>query len=318
MMRLVQYDLNGLAGTSLTGFLAGLGVLQTLDDRAAKSGAEPPLLAWSPHHPRRARLWWKGGDGTPGSLAVVLADALGSQAPAFAFEGRNAIKNFDPAGFGHLVEGTVAVSGPTDRFAADLLAGLANEAVADKTGEALEATALNPLTGAGHQDLLKTMRDLCSRADASRLEASLFHPWRYEDRKLSLNFDPSDRAYAYRWANPSDGKGVPSEAAANRLAATGLACWPTAPQQGPSRPRLATVGCKGVGGGAIDVSWPLWADPLPLGTVKSLLALADLLEDRPPSSLAERGVTQVMRVRKVVDGKFYRYLVPTPLWSSGR
>jgi hypothetical protein len=200
-----------------------------------------------------------------------------------------------------------------------MLAALASEAVPDKTDAAPEATALNPLTGAGRQDLLKTMRDLDARCDAGRLEASLFHPWRFEDRRLSLNFDPSDRAYAYRWADPSDGKGVPSETGANRLAAAGLACWPVAPQQGPARPRHATTGCRVLGGGMVEVSWPLWCDLLPLGTVESLLTLPDLIAERPSDALADRGVIQVMRTRKLLDEKGgFRYLVPTPLWSASR
>jgi hypothetical protein len=314
----MPYQLDGLAGTSLTGFLAGLGVLRTLDDLAAQSGAGSPLLAWDHRHPHRARLTWDGGDGTPGSLTSALEAALEVQAPAFAFEGRNAVKQFDLAGFARLTEDTAAASGPCDRFAADLLAALASEAVPDKTDTAPEATALNPLTGAGHQDLLKTMRDLGARCDAERLEASLFHPWRFKDRRLSLNFDPSDRAYAYRWADPSDGKGVPSETGANRLAAAGLACWPVAPQQGLARPRLVTTGCTVRGGGVVEVSWPLWCDPLPLGTVGSLLTLSELIAEHPPPSLADRGVIQVMRTRKVVEGKYFRYMVPTPLWSAGR
>lgn len=139
--------LGGLDGTSLTGFLAALGVLRLLSE-ADGDGGPAPRLAWEPKPPHRAILLWrpetekgavKGMDppgrkdgGSP--LAARVAERLVAVLPHLdPFPGCHTLKDVTPETFRAALE---EAAGKPCRLAADLLAALGSDgaplAVKDK------------------------------------------------------------------------------------------------------------------------------------------------------------------------------------------
>jgi hypothetical protein len=165
-------------------------------------------------------------------------------------------------------------------------------------------TAFRTMSGAGHQHFLKFMAELARVTTAPQLEAALFAAWRYKEQKLSMRWDPGDdRRYALRWDDPS-GDVILTVRGANRLAIEGLPLFPVAPVGGG----LETTGFGSPIGRAVYWTWPIWEPPLPLDTVRSVLALDTLQDARPDRrELAARGIAEVFRCERITIGKFRNF-----------
>ena len=88
-----------------------------------------------------------------------------------------------------------------ERRVLDFLAAFASESVTN--GELLEPTPFCFVTGSGHQYFLKTIGKLMRVVDACRIERCLFHPWTFDDERLSLRWaSVEDRRYALMWDDP--------------------------------------------------------------------------------------------------------------------
>ena len=189
---------------------------------------------------------------------------------------------------------------PSDRAAADLAAAFGSDGCFDERSGRIEATPFCFVTGSGHQYFLATVGELMERVDAARVAAALFEPWRYEDGKLSLRWDPAeDRRYALMWADPtSAGNEARTVWAANLLAYHGLRLLPGI----PGARHLATTGFRRTGR-KLSFTWPLWDAPASLGTVRSLLSCRVLQEDVPDrAQLAAIGVAEIFRSERIQVG----------------
>lgn len=128
------------------------------------------------------------------------------------------------------------------------------------------------ITGSGQQFFLDTIAKLMETVTVEKLNRVLIGPWTYRDVRLSFRWDPSeDRRYAYSWNDPSAENGVPSEHAANLLAAFALPLFPVIP-----------VDCKAqtTGFHLADkerlFTWPIWRESLSLDVVRSMFQLTQL------------------------------------------
>lgn len=142
---------------------------------------------------------------------------------------------------------------------------------------------------------------------AAHLDHALFEPWDYSDPKPSLRWDPvDDRRYAYRAIDPtSSASPIMTVRGANRLAVEALPWFPTFPCNGDARTRGFTRRANR----DIDFSWPVWDCWLGTETVRSLLGLCELYEDKPRrTDLEARGIADVFRSRRI--GGYYRNFSP--------
>ena len=197
-------------------------------------------------------------------------------------------------------EGFVCRATPGDRAAVDLAAAFGSDGCFDERSRRIEATPFCFVTGSGHQYFLATVGELMGRVDAARVAAALFEPWRYEDEKLSLRWDPAeDRRYALMWADPtSAGNEARTVWAANLLAYHGLRLLPGI----PGARHLAATGFRRTGR-KLSFTWPLWDAPASLDTVRSLLSCHALQEEAPDrEQLAAIGVAEVLRSERIQVG----------------
>ena len=196
-----------------------------------------------------------------------------------------------------------------DRRYADFVAAFGCEVLTNDNGK-IQDTGLRTMSGAGNQHFLGTMKQLVSSTSASDLRQSLFKAWTYPDRKLGLRWDPQeDRRYALRWANPSDGDGVPTMRGANRLAVEALPLYPTM----PVGRRVATTGFT-QNERKDWFTWPIWDVAIGMDLVRSLLASAEIQELEPDrSKLRARGVAEIYQSRRKTIGKYRNFLPAHPV-----
>lgn len=188
----------------------------------------------------------------------------------------------------------------------DMLAAFASDACLhsspnkSKEGK-LAPTPFSFIFGGGHQDFLGTARQLMGRVAPEKIAATLFEPWKYVDEGLSMRWDPvEDRRYALLDRDPTASDNKPRTVwMANLLAYHALALFPSV----PTGKRLLTTGWGRQN--AEDVfTWPLWTCPLTVDTVRSLMLLTELYEERPDREvLRAREIGAVFRARRIRVGE---------------
>ncbi|MFZ2642816.1 MAG: hypothetical protein WA117_17615 [Verrucomicrobiia bacterium] len=190
-----------------------------------------------------------------------------------------------------------------DSRAVEFAAAFGSEAMTNRDGT-IRDTAFRTMSGAGHQHFLAFIEDLSRATTAEHLRAALLEPWRYEEEKLSMRWDPADdRRYALRWSDPS-GDAIRTVRGANRLAIEALPLFPVAPVERD----LKTTGFGSPTGRGVFWTWPIWEPSLPLDTVCSVLAMVELQTEHPDrSALAARGVVEVFRCERITTGKFRNF-----------
>jgi hypothetical protein len=161
--------------------------------------------------------------------------------------------------------------------------------------EQISDTEFRTMSGSGNQHFLKSMRELATETGLGHLHRSLFDEWDYADDRPSLRWDPADyRPHALRAENPS-GDPIKTMRGANRLAVESLPIFPTIPGG------VGTAGFRDRNG-ETEITWPIWADPLNLSTVASLLA-SDDMQGGGWLTMAQRGVVQVYRSQRFTRDK---------------
>lgn len=152
------------------------------------------------------------------------------------------------------------------REAVDMLAALASDMVIDKSG-ILRSTGFD-LTS-GNQQILKSFRKLASSAVLTNvsIREALIGPWKREDKHHSLGWDPqAQRLHALRGKAPEKDKLERSVASAVFLASQALTLFPCFAVAG----KLKTTGfCHH--DGEEWFTWPVWRDPIPVSSLRSLL-----------------------------------------------
>ncbi|MGI9301662.1 MAG: type I-G CRISPR-associated protein, Cas3-extension family [Gammaproteobacteria bacterium] len=163
------------------------------------------------------------------------------------------------------------------------------------------------------QGLSAYTRAIRKATDGAALQRTLFMPWDYRDDGFSLRWDPiEDQRYALRWRDPSksslkDGPGTMT--AANCLATEALQFYPTMFRS--NQRQLATTGFSRHVAAGISFTWPIWNSAVALDTVRSLLAMIELHQDRPPRrALGKRGVVEIYRSQRVQQNQYYSNFSP--------
>lgn len=212
----------------------------------------------------------------------------------------------DADGLRSVAEPLLNVADHQSREPLDMLAAFASDACLhsspnkSKEGK-LAPTPFSFISGGGHQDFLGTARQLIGRVTPERITATLFEPWKYVDEGLSMRWDPvEDRRYALLDRDPTASDNKPRTVwMANLLAYRALAMLPSA----PGGKRLAATGWDRQNGEDV-FTWPLWTHPLSPDTVRSLMLLPELYEERPDRVvLGARQIGAVFRARRIRVGE---------------
>jgi hypothetical protein len=295
-----EISLTGLAGAHPLGALAAFGLLRCCEETDSFRGAR---LGWKQNPDWFAFLETNATQDAE-SLVAALVTRQHQRATALELNWARIIKT-DPAQY--LKAASVSADELTQgrRCCADFLAAFASELATTDDGK-LAPTAFSMTSG--RQEFLKEARTLADRlakgikigrrkkSPEEMFREALFGPWRYEDPQHSLGLDPAaERLHALRAKSPTkeSSEGV---TAAVWLAFEAMPLFPCF----LSRGSLATTGFHIEGATWRDrttwLTWPVWRQPVPLDTVRSLLSLAELHQARPPlQALRERGIEAVFR-----------------------
>jgi hypothetical protein len=283
-------DLTGLDGTNLLAYLAALGTLRvlTLADPAADVRMEwVDRGAWMPvlHHPA-------GSSEELLSLLEPLVCGEETIDPAWKIGNDLTLSCLE---FGEAMRQSLETAGHGKRASVDFLTAFGADVYgAGPKRELMSDTAFRTMSGAGHQHFLGFMRELAANTECEHLGRTLFAEWDYGDERPSLRWDPADyRPHALRAVDPS-GDPIRTMRGANRLAVEALPLFPTAPVGRRIRTAAFRDGETGT-----EVMWPIWTDPLELGSVASLLVSG--------TEAARPGVAQVFRAVRFTEGKYRNF-----------
>lgn len=304
-----EFELQGLNGSNLLGFLASLGVLRVLTIASAdadvwmkwvRSGGWVPVIVHS-HIGEREELIEVLAQRVCGERSINAAWEIGDDLTLGSRE------------FAALLRRYAMEAKPERRETADYLTAFGSEAIGSgPKKEQMSDTEFRTMSGAGHQHFLGFMRDLAIGTEPEHLRRALFETWDYADPRPSLRWDPADyRPHALRAEDPS-GDPIKTMRGANRLAIEALPLFPTV----PVGRRLRTVGFQDRNG-ETEITWPIWSEPLRLETVASLLASAEIrageIQRGARSSLARRNIAQVFRAKRFTDGNYRNFSPPRSL-----
>ena len=299
--------LQGLVGTHLFGFLASYGLLRLLHRAALRSRMFHPRLYFA------GQDYCAVLDGVPS--AKFVEDTIRGELQALH---RRLKTDFGeiakPSDLNQEFVDKIVRSNDVD--AMDELAGLG----CVLAGEPHE-TSLCAANGAGHQNLVLSMRDVLALLEEhpDRLSDAMNGTWTLafeptpEDRKKlalgkrkpTLRLDPSDeRLYALRFDNPTSNT-YRTELGAQALAAAAFGGLPVVPQQdhpiavGSERRGMKTY-----------FYWGLWSVPASYATVRSLIVTGA----RDIDSARTRGVFTAFRAARVTGAKGKLSFAPTEPW----
>lgn len=291
----------GLNGSNPLGFLAALGTLRIA---TAAFPDHTVRMAW--HQDEHWIPTISFGELVDQSRFVHgLADFMREAANRPEFTALGDDLSISGAAFRCFAKDAAANASRTDRTTADFAAAFGCETTLLENGN-IQDTSFRTMAGAGHQHFLGSMRNIINATTADHISKTLFKTWRYDDplQALSLRWDPGDDIrYALQWQNPSGDSTrrlTGSMLGANRLAIEGLPLFPTAPRGD----RLTTTGFQGSRSTDTFWTWPIWVAPLPLDTVRSVLAIDELQREIPiRSRLLEMGVAEIYRSQRLTIGK---------------
>lgn len=307
-----SHEGRGPDGANLLGFLSALGAFLSLTRALSAASVRMAWVrrtAWRP-------VWTLAGETTEDTLiASVEAGLRGRDAATQELTLGEDLTITSEAFRGHALNAQKRAH-EGHREYADHLQAMGCELPDDKGS--MRPTVFETMSGAGHQHFLGFMAALRTRVTSSHLRAALLHPWRYEDLKLSLRWDPADdRRYAHRASDPAS-DAIRSVWGANLLAAEALALCPTAPQ-GDSVATVATARERSEDDRReLFMRWPMWTRPLSLGVLRSLLthpsvyavSAAGDANDGHRRVLSAMGVAEVFRAKRLLVGR-YKNIAPS-------
>src|SRR5579875_3195084 len=188
----------GPDGANLLGFLAAVGVLETLESAWPDRGVR---LGWTWSDGWRP-VWQVDGSASTEEIVTAIHDQLRAKAKARELTELGGDLPASVEAFRAYAVQAVEAASMDDRQWADFAASLASDACQEN--DKVADTALRTMSGAGHQYFLEFARRLAAETTAEQLYAALFEPWGYADGPPSMRWDPADdRRYAYRADNPA-------------------------------------------------------------------------------------------------------------------
>jgi hypothetical protein len=308
-------QLPGLIGSHPLGALAAFGLLRCCDELAGWKGSR---LSWRQESEWLAVLT-PAQPATGDDLIAALCNRQGERPAAKELNWADNIRTGRDCYLAAAAEAGVDLRAGRRAYA-DFLAAFACDFVGDDAGE-LRPTAFYMTSG--QQKFLKEARNV-ARAVASGISIgrrrkgtdelfreALFGPWSYEDPQHSLGWDPStERLHALRARSPT------KEASAGIAGAVWLAfeALPFFPCF-LSRRGLVTTGFRTQSVSrrerVTQFTWPLWEEPVTADTLRSLLSLDELTQEKPPARvLRARGIAAAFRSeRHKVKGQGSYYIL---------
>ncbi|MBZ4686068.1 MAG: hypothetical protein JG774_1813 [Desulfomicrobiaceae bacterium] len=313
-MATIELTLTGPDGANPLGFLCALGALRTLSnawpDAEVKMKWQQIGAAWRPIlRASHADLDGKDEVGQKDVVVTVIFDELKNmdEHPAQKWEDTHNIKPEDYRDYSLRARDVFFVA--SNHRWAEWAAAIACDAIIGNK-DAVEDTAFRTMSGQGHQHFLKQIKSLQQNIRAQHLAEALFGPWRYQDDKLNLRFDPAeDRRHALRWKSPNKDT-IKTVWGANRIAAEGLPMYPVFPHEG----RLRTVGFRGISKDEVFWTWPIWNVFADVSLTRSLLALPALQADRPArAQLSPLGIVEVYRTQRILVDRYRAFTMAQPM-----
>lgn len=305
-----EFRLNGLDGGNPLGFLAALGVLKAASDAM-------PAGEW--------RISWRQDRGpwTPTLAGITslnenrLVNKLAEHLKTADTQALGIGKNLDlsPEQFRNIARQAQESAGPDNRRYADFIAALGCETATDRKGQKIQDTALRTMSGGSQQNFLESMLKTVNNTTRDDLRRSMFHPWKRENERLGLRWDPSeDRRYARRWDDPS---GIPAttERGANRLAIEALPLLPTAViSTAAAAATLETTGFQQERGIGCRFTWPIWTCAIDVSAATSAIRLQEIQKEHPRHEyLSSMGIAAVYRCRRITVGNFRSFTAAAPV-----
>jgi len=302
-----ELPLPALEGTNPLGFLAALGVL----DSMARAGRDA-TLRWTDELVPHALI---GGTDDLDELVGILdrdrscwADSL-----VLGFPGHSPLPDAKPRDSLLRNWYESMLEAPDRNADADLLCAIVAEGAFDRNGNA-KPTHLH--FTAGQQKFLEMVRTLAANVNRKLLKDAIRGPWAYDSSLPSLSWDArGERVYAVRATNPSNDKrlGVPG---ADWLAFCGLVFYPVSVVNGS----LHTTACD-VEWKRSAFRWPLWSALATRNVVWSLVADETLVAHGATlrsRDLAARGVLSVLEspIRRSDQGGYGSFGGPETLAAS--
>ena len=173
---------------------------------------------------------------------------------------------------------------------------------------------------AGQVVFLREARKILGQVAEEDLVADLRGPWAYHSKLPSMGWDiVDDRVYALRPDDPSKEK-KHTNPGAEALAILGMSLYPVFADRKAGRDRTLTQGCSGDWKRGL-FSWPLWARPMSLDSVRSVLAQIGTGangEQRGANWLRSCSVRQVLTstIRRSSQGGYGSFGPPRVTWTS--
>ena len=296
--------LEGVDGTQLFGFMVALGTQSLLDDRARSMRQVPPRLSFA-------------ADG----IAILESGSSLEQLPKVLFDGLQLLRpRFEgdlgslkkPADFNReSFERAARMSWETSKIVAGL---------ACWTGAEIVESSLCAANGAGHQNLIQSIRDILGLVREEHLQKALSEPWARTyappdnerkrlvlgARKPTLRLDPADeRLYALRFSNPTTTDDYRTELGAQALAVPAFALLPVLPLQRHSRAVSSRRERN-----SVFFEWTLWNASATLDAVR-----AHIYAGVEEVSSRARGAFAAFRVARVSGAKGkLSFGVATGIW----
>jgi hypothetical protein len=309
MIKVPSLKLPGLDGSHLFGFLATYGLFRLLQGASLRSRDFHPKLSFD------QRDFCAVLDGVPS--VDFLDKTIRGELKSLQSRLKTTFASINkPADLTR--EFIEAVAESSDDLNLEELAGMGC-VVGDEPHESTLCAA----NGAGHQNLVLSMRDVLALTEEhpEMLLDAVQRPWRLafeltpEDRKKlnlgnrkpTLRLDPSDeRLYALRLNNPtSNDASYRTELGAQALAAAAFGGLPVIPRQRNS----VTVGSERRGIRTFFY-WGLWSIPASYSAVRSLLATGmSAAEDARTI-----GVFAAFRAARITGAKGKLSFAPTEPW----
>jgi len=312
---MTEVSLPGLDGSNPLAFMAALGVLRVLDDKARRDALPAPSLSW-----REQPVWTPVVVG-PSSIDEILAGleddrvrwtdepsmrlAYTKDGTRVAPETTGAVRDLKPVPrvMREFLEETAARAADGDARSARHAAAYGTDVAQDKKGNT-KPTALH--FAAGQQTFLGAVAGIQKSLDRDDLVSALVGPWKHSTTLKSLGWDPEGafnaRIYALRAGKPVDRPCAPG---VEWLAFVGLSFFPTVP-----RGRNVLTTCVlGRGKGAKFV-WPLWTAMARARTVESIVRTGHI-EQMPPTDRRARGIVRAFSCRILRNDHGYGSFSPS-------